>query len=301
MNYYCTLFDSTYLTRGLSMYRSLVNVGEDFHLYIYAFDKLTRDIFKELNLPRVTVISLEEFETPELLEVKPTRTKGEYCWTCTAATILHALDTFNLPEVTYVDSDLLFFDKPSIILKEFRDSDKDVMITRHNYTPEYDQTATSGVYCVQFMTFKDNPNSRHVLNWWKDRCIEWCYAKLEENKFGDQKYLDDWTERFQGIHVMQNKEAGLAPWNIQQYHVEEGPIVNGKQAIFYHYHGFKWIRDHEKQWFLLAPGLYRLNENVRNYIYAPYATALTNSLEIIRRNYDDTFIKGIVWANYRLW
>ena len=300
MNYYCTLFDSNYLTRGLALYQSLVNVGEDFFLYVYAFDKSTRDILKALRLPRLQVVSLEEFETKELLAVKKSRSKGEYCWTCTGATILHALETFDLPMVTYLDSDLYFFDKPDIVLNEFRDSQKDVMITRHNYTQEYDQTRVSGIYNVQFMPFKNNDNAKHVLKWWRDRCIEWCYARPANGLLGDQKYLDDWLERFEGIHVMQNRLAGVAPWNVQQYDIKEGPTFNNKKIIFYHFHAFKWYRDGKREWFG-NQATYRLSEEVIKYIYSPYAQALTNSLRIIRANYDDSFIKGIIWPQYNIW
>ena len=301
MNYYCTLFDSNYLTRGLSLYQSLVNVHEDFYLFVYAFDNLSRDILRELDLPRMTVIELKDFETEELLAVKKTRTQGEYCWTCTPVTTLFTLENFKVPEVTYIDSDLFFFDKPSIVLNEFRNSGKDVMITRHNYTPQYDQTAISGVYCVQFMTFKNNPNALHILKWWRARCLEWCYGRLENGKFGDQKYLDDWTERFNGVHVMRNKEAGLAPWNIQQYDCQPGPIVNGVKAIFYHYHNLKWIRTATDESFTPAPPMYYLDENVLNYIYQPYCQNLKLSLEIVRQAYDKDFNKGIVWADYKFW
>lgn len=300
MNYYCTLFDSNYLTRGLALYQSLVNVHEDFHLFIFPFDNLARDILREFDLPRVTIVPLKDFESPELLAVKPTRTPGEYCWTCTAASILFTLENFDIPEVTYLDSDLFFFDKPSIILDEFHRSGKDVMITRHNYTSEYDQTATSGVYCVQFMTFKANANALKILRWWKDRCVEWCYARFENGKFGDQKYLDDWTERFNGVHVMQNSAAGLAPWNIQQYICKPGPTVNSTQAIFYHFHNLKWIRTATNEGFA-TQGFYKLSDEVMSYIYQPYFHALQNSLNIVRQSYDKDFIKGIVWPDYNLW
>ena len=300
MNYYCTLFDSNYLTRGLALYQSLVNVKENFHLFIFPFDNLSRDILREFDLPRVTLVPLKEFESPELLAVKPTRTQGEYCWTCTSATILFTLENFNVPEVTYLDADLFFFDKPATILDEFHQSGKDVLITRHNYSPQYDQTATSGVYCVQFMPFKNNPNALHILRWWKDRCVEWCYAKAEDGKHGDQKYLDDWTERFSGVHVLQNLTAALAIWNVQQYDIQPGPTANGKQMVFYHFTLLKWIRTSTKEGFM-STAFYKLSNNVMSYIYQPYCQALKNSLDIVRQSYDKDFIIGIIWRDYKLW
>ena len=30
-----------------------------------------------------------------------------------------------------------------------------------------------------------------ALKWWRDRCLEWCYARIEDGKFGDQFYIED--------------------------------------------------------------------------------------------------------------
>ena len=81
---FCTLFDSYYLLKGLALHESLMKqCKSDFHLYIFLFDDKSYDILKKLNLNNVTIITLEEFEDEKLLEVKPGRSKGEYCWTCT--------------------------------------------------------------------------------------------------------------------------------------------------------------------------------------------------------------------------
>ena len=53
------------------------------------YDKKENEILEKFNLENVTLISLWEFESPELLKVKPTRSIAEYCWTCTSSTILY--------------------------------------------------------------------------------------------------------------------------------------------------------------------------------------------------------------------
>jgi hypothetical protein len=157
-------------------------------LYIFAFDDISHPILSELSPPNITIISLEKFETPDLLKIKPTRTTGEYCWTCTPFVIYHCLKKYDLGHCTYIDADLYFYADPSVFMEEIQD--KSVLITSHNYAPEYDQTDTFGKYCVQFMTFKNDSPEIKVLNSWKKDCLNWCYARVEDGKFGDQKYLD---------------------------------------------------------------------------------------------------------------
>jgi len=169
---YCTLFDSNYSSRGLAMYRSLNENAKDFHLFIVAFDDKCYEMLLKLSLKNVTVISLTEFEDEQLLTIKSTRTPQEYCWTCTPSIILYCINKFNLKICTYIDADLLFYSDPEILIDEM--GDKSVLITEHRYSPEYDQTKTSGKYCVQFVTFKKDVNGMIVLNWWRDACLDWC-------------------------------------------------------------------------------------------------------------------------------
>ena len=70
---------------------------------------------------------------------------------------------------------------------------------------------------MQFVTFKNTVQGLKVLNWWRDACIEWCYARHEDGKFGDQKYLDNWTTMFEGVRELKHLGGGVAPWNLQQY------------------------------------------------------------------------------------
>ena len=62
-----------------------------------------------------------------------------------------------------------------------------------------------------------------ALRWWHDRCVEWCYQRFEDGKFGDQKYLDDWPDRFAGVHVVDHPGVGLAPWNVSRHEL----VLNG--------------------------------------------------------------------------
>jgi hypothetical protein len=271
---YCTLFNSAYLSRGLALYESLVKTCRQFHLVIFAFDEATYQILTLLHLPHVTVVSLAEFETAELLAVKPTRTMGEYCWTCTSATILHCLEKLQLSEVCYLDADLYFWQDPQLLIDEMQDAS--ILISEHRYSPQYDNTALSGKYCVQFMCFRADERGLTALKWWKDACVEWCFDRVEPGRFGDQKYLDDWTTRFAGVHVLQNLGGGVAPWNVQQYEMynEQNLQLQHKTTQqlfalnFYHFHALKFINQR------IDFGSYQLSKSIIRSIYLPYVQAL---------------------------
>ncbi|MEJ7557300.1 MAG: glycosyl transferase [Pedobacter sp.] len=282
---FCTLFNTTYLSRGLAMYQSLEKHSASFHLYIVAFDDHCFDLLNRLGLECATIISLKQFENERLLEAKKGRTTGEYCWTCGSSSIKYCIETYNLDHCTYVDADLLFFKDPSVLIEEM--GEKSVLITEHRFSSRYEQSANNGKYCVQFMTFRNTWGGMEVLNWWVDACITWCYDRIEDGKFGDQKYLDDWTTRFSTVHVLQHLGGGVAPWNVQQYDFRpKGTQVLGRETatkekfdlVFYHYHDFHYTTNNT---YSLSNNAYQLGRNHVRYIYRAYGTALSEAEKII--------------------
>ena len=268
------------------MYESLLKHCDEFNLYVFAFDDKCYNFLKSQNYKCLTVISLKEFEDIELLKIKPTRTAVEYCWTCTSSTILYAIKTFGLDHCTYIDADLCFYQNPYILIKEM--GSKSVLITEHRYTKSYDQSTDSGKYCVQFVSFKNDSQGMKVLQWWREACIEWCYARVEDGKFGDQKYLDSWTSNFEGVHELKHLGGGIAPWNFQQYFFVldkeklKGIEIKSQQkfdAIFFHFHGLKFF---DGDIVSLSSSLYELNENVKTMFYKTYINSLNSTKEIIK-------------------
>lgn len=276
---FCTLFDSNYSVKGLSMYNSLYMHCKDFTLYVVTFDDILYGLLLKMKLSNLVVVKLSDFEDEQLLAVKDQRTRAEYCWTSTPSVILYFIEKYQLDHCTYLDADLYFFSNPKILVEEM--GNNDVLITSHRYTPEYDKAKQSGKYCVQFMTFRNTENGINVLKWWRKACLNWCYSYYEDGKFGDQMYLDDWPERFQGVHELTHLGGGVAPWNMQQY---EFYYSNGKlkgieiktsekfDLVFFHAHAvlsFKKgvLREIYFQEYSLPP-------SVKKLIYFPYVNRL---------------------------
>jgi SAM-dependent methyltransferase len=238
---FCTLFDARYLARGLVTVRSLRAVLPAAEIRVLCIDSETKRVLDRLAEPGVATIDLAELEQedPALASVKTGRTRGEYCWTATPALCRFVLDREpGLDELTYLDADLLFFGNPEPIFEEL--GDDSVLIIPHRYAPQWaDQERAHGIYNVEWVTFRRDERGLVVLDWWRERCIEWCYARVEDGKFGDQKYLDDWPQRFQGVHVLRHPGGGLAPWNVPRHRLRNdgGSIsVDGEPLVFFHAH-----------------------------------------------------------------
>lgn len=291
---FCTFFDSNYLIKGLALYRSLVRHAASFSLWVLCFDDLAYKTLKILSLPGIVPISLKDFEEgdEELIHAKKNRSRIEYYFTCTPSLPLHIFK--NCPEVdviTYVDADLFFFSDPSPIYEEL--GDNSILIVGHRFPAHHRQLERFGIYNVGLLSFRRDNNGLQCLNWWRKSCIEWCYDRIENGRFADQKYLDDWPTRFSRVVVLQHKGAGLAPWNVVGYTVglKNGQVlIDSQSLVFFHFHGLKQIGR-----LVYDPNLVRYGVHtdllLKRYIYNPYIRELHSIDRQLSRFFDRSNIQ----------
>lgn len=256
--HFVTLFDSTFLPNGLALHKSLVRNATDFHLWVICMDQTTQRVINKLRLEHVTTLPLDSVETPELLAVKPGRSIAEYCWTLTPFSVDFVFDRDpSIERVTYVDSDVWFVKSPDEILEEMTEAGAQSLITPHAYAPEHAANIRFGIYCVQFMTFT-RTGSRETRRDWQSKCLDWCFAEAEPGRFGDQKYLDTWTQQFPDtVHVLNSVEKTQAPWN--------ATVFDPEAAVLYHFHRLRLASTS-----CAYVGTYRLPHATVKQFYRPY-------------------------------
>lgn len=243
MYHFCTYFDSNYLLRGLTMYRSLQATGCVFDLHVLTLDERAQAALIALNLPNLHPIPLAELEAwePALLQAKANRGRIEYYFTLSPILPLYLLARCaDIDLITYLDADLYFYRSPEAIFKEL--GDNSILITEHRFPGYLREKEKFGRYNVQYQSFRRDPEGLACLERWKAQCLEWCHDRLEDGKFADQKYLEEWPGRYEKLVVLKNKGAGLAPWNwaTSPLCLNNGKIeVEGEPLVFYHFHGIK--------------------------------------------------------------
>ena len=296
--HFVTLFDDSFLPLGLALQQSLISHAPPFHLWVIAVDDAVEEHLHRLALKDLSVIPLRDIETPRLLEVKPGRTRGEYCWTITPFVCQAVLDRdASASRATYVDADVFFFDDPRGLLVELDDSGKHVLITEHAFAPEYDRAHDSGRFCVQFLTFDRSPEARRVMTWWQERCLEWCFAHYEDGKFGDQVYLDRWPELFGDVvHVVRQVEKTLAPWNVRHFADRHAHSQTALKPVMFHFHGFRLLGPRRAR-------LYRFYNVGRegDRIYNTYVAAVSESLKTLQAAGINTTCHALSPERFALW
>ena len=216
MKHYCTYFDHNYLARGLVLLRSLAkHSAEEFRLWVLTLSDECERLLNELRIDGLVIIPLARLETeyPELLVAKQNRSRVEYYFTCTPSLPLYVLGSDpSVAEITYLDSDMCFFGDPGEIFEEIASAS--VAITPHRFSPWLLENERCGLFNVGWLTFRRDSQGLSCLRLWQRQCLDWCYDRLEDDKYGDQKYLDSWPALYTKLHVIQHPGVNAAVWNI---------------------------------------------------------------------------------------
>lgn len=257
------------MPQGLALYESLVrHSSAPFMLHVLAMDRECEQTLKALALPSLEVTALDVFEYHSgigALNLRQQRTWQEYCWTC-ASNFAADLTRFTIEEITYLDADLMMFSDPEMVFMEM--GNRSIGITPHRLIPSKKHLEVNGRYNVGWVTFRGNAGRRCLTDWASDVRNK-CSAT---DGCGDQKYLDEWPEKY-GAEVCElGIGVNVAPWNLANWRLTAGPRVDGVNVICFHAHEY-----------LHGQRLtnYELRNEDRALIYVPYINAVNRAIERI--------------------
>ena len=263
------------------MLRSLRRNAPNVVVWVLCLSDLTFELFTRLNEPGVVPIRLSDLEEgDEQLQAAKNdgRSPVEYYFTCTPTLIRYVMRQVNeLDSITYLDGDLGFFSDPGPIFEEM--GDESVVIIEHRFPKGQERRHVYGTYNVGWLTFRADARGRAALEWWRERCLEWCFDRVDEanERFADQRYLDKLPRLFEGIHVLANRGANLAPWNVggATIDISDGRVLVDESypLIFYHFHGLKQASPNRFVAWHTDYGA-KMSKILRHSIYVPYLIEL---------------------------
>jgi hypothetical protein len=286
MHCYCTLFDKNYLSRGLTLYSSLQRQEPGVKVVMLCLDSATRDALAALSLADADLILLEELESydPALRKVRGARLPVEYYFTCKPALMRYiALHSKNVSRITYLDSDLFCFSDPTMLAAEFPRAT--VILTPHRFPAHLHDREQYGLFNAGWVSASTDEEGIQFVEWWRERCLEWCELKVVGEKFADQKYLNQVADAFPHALALPHNGVNTGPWRLANIRIEscgDKVFVDGQPLIFYHFHGLRQIFGN---WYDSGLHEYRvpLSSEIRKLIYEPYMIELRAAEERLQR------------------
>ncbi len=276
--HFCTYFDHRYLVQGLALHASLQRHSPASTLWVLCLSDECVAFLRNADLRGMRLISLGmlEQEDHELASVRHTRSLVEYYFTCSPCFPRYLLHNYpEIDAITYLDADLYFFSSMEPVFEELGEAQ--IGITPHRYPARKAADLLQyGRFNVGWLTFRRGEHALACLDWWRARCIEWCYDRVEPGRFADQKYLDGFSELFPSVHAISNVGANLAPWNVADADIslhDDVVIVDGTPLVFFHFQGLRQISHGTYDTNLDDYGA-RLTPALRQLVYQPYLEAL---------------------------
>jgi hypothetical protein len=244
VNHYCTYFDEGFLPQGLALAASLRRHDPAHTLWVLALDETTASVLEGLRDPQLRVVPLAMLEAadPGLRRARDDRSTVEYYFTLSPCWPLYLLQHYDtVGRITYLDADMFWFSSPQPVLDEMGGAS--LLLTEHRHPDFLQHHRRFGRFNVGLLSFRQDEVGIAALQLWRERCLEWCRDHVQDGRYADQKYLDEWPERFGlSVRIARRKGANLAPWNWCQYRyqVDRGRVtIDGEPLEVFHFARFR--------------------------------------------------------------
>lgn len=278
MRHYCTSLNDGGVARTLALYASLERHAGAFTLVVLALDANAEATLRRKNLPHTVLLPLAELALryPPLAAARADRTEDEFHLTAKSWLMRHLLA--DIPEgelLTYLANDVYFFGSPQPVHEEIGAAS--IALTPFRYPAGFAHLERYGKFNPAWISLRNDDTGRACAADWADKCAAWCFHLVEPARYLDQKYLDEWINRFPGTVQITHPGVNVAPWNIGASAITrtaEGLLaIDRAPLVCFDFHGLSPLAQQ-----LYDPDLHRYGvqptPELREQIYRPYLQLL---------------------------
>jgi len=235
------------------------NPNIQFHLMLSdkvpSFINLNEEIFD-------SIILLDDLKIEDMESFIFKHNVIELCTAVKPMVFKYLFNKYNCEKIFYFDPDILITSKIDDLISEFENND--ILLTPHIVKPysekrdiiEFEfQFTKKGIFNLGFIGVNNSKNSLKFLDYWEERCLNFCYDDINSGLFVDQKWIDFVPVFFDNVKILKNPIYNIAGWNIKNRNLS-GNLINGiylgdKRVSFIHFSGIftpieKWLENRFK-------------------------------------------------------
>ena len=285
---FITYFTKEFLIQGTVAIESFIKFHQDSSGFIICLDKTSVDYLRRKKYDeKIKVYELKELPSIHRMFKKflLTRTFAESIISIKPILINEFIKQIPADDsIVYFDADMFFFDSLSRVKSVIDNSE--LVLSEHLFPKSMEGSQIYGIYNGGFVIFKNSKKSIAVLQIWKKLCIEWCELSLYQNKFADQKYLEQFI-LLDGVKVI--RDPGI---NNGQYYFREHREIRfykSKNLFFldnftlicFHFHGIAIHKNFISTGFNRY-GLIRKPLTVLFGVYLPYMRSIKREIIYVK-------------------
>lgn len=241
-----TSFSFSYLNRARVLANSVKRFHPDWTFIALITDEAPEEFsFEPKNEPFDEVKFAEDLEIDDARAWIFRHNVIEVCTAVKGPFLLELLER-GFDRVFYLDPDTAVFSSFDTLLDAL--DTHDVILTPHQLAPEKTEMGVRdneigslkyGIYNLGFAGVANRGDGPRFAQWWRDRCVDWCWDDIPNGLFVDQRWCDHAPGMFAGVGIIRDPGCNVASWNLSNRTVEIGLdgriLVNGSELKFYHF------------------------------------------------------------------
>ena len=240
----CTIISRNYLGQARVLARSYLSHHPDGRFYLLIVDGLPSETSLD---DRIVLIDLAELPLDDLGDMCFKYDVVELATAVKPALLMLLIDGYREERVMYIDPDILIA-RPMTEVFDALDH-ADIVLTPHlnapipldGHLPREQDILIAGAYNLGFIALRQSPESRRLLEWWRERLNDLCRVDPANGLMVDQRWIDLVPSMFPSSFILRDDTYNVAYWNLHARLIArsgDGYTCNGRPLAMFHFSGY---------------------------------------------------------------
>jgi hypothetical protein len=149
-------------------------------------------------------------------------------------------------QILYSDADQFFLRE----IPELSEESWSLLLSPHYFPPTKETMYNSGHYNAGLLALRVDNEASKVMQWWRERVLEYCGLDKSNGLYADQKYLDEFVKISPHARSFSDRGVNVGMWQIDNsvkfMKKNFNYFINHNYLTSFHFHAFKIYRNYYK-------------------------------------------------------